>query len=199
MGCPCTMDSSSTRPDTNATRDQRLVPPQRQKDGIRAAEAEHGPQAVGDSACGGQVHVRSWRSVSQTLQTLQCWCWLLPQAATALTRNRPSSFPPPALGQAFAGSANFKQLGRPAVFLCFALLCFAWSFLIFPSLSCSWRTTTTNDDTQLNHERTLGGSRRRSQSIQSINPSRNLNSKPAAKRDKSRTASIVGDRVLGHE
>lgn len=67
------------------------------------------------------------QSVRRCRRSIQCCCWLLPQAATALTRNRPSSFPPPALGQAFAGSAtsvSSKQLGRPALFLCFcALLC----------------------------------------------------------------------------
>lgn len=43
-------------PDTNATRDQRLVPPQRQRDGIRAAEAEQLQQllAIG---CARDVHV----------------------------------------------------------------------------------------------------------------------------------------------
>ncbi|PKK48613.1 hypothetical protein CI102_9078 [Trichoderma harzianum] len=84
----------------------------------------------------------------------------------------------------------------------FALLCFALPLLghsSIPLLFLVPGAQRRRHDTQLNHGRTLGGSRRRSLSIQSINPSRNLNSKPAAKRDKSRTASIVGDRVLGHE
>lgn len=86
---------------------------------------------------------------------------LLPQAATALTRNHPLSFPPPALdlGQAFAGSATSSNWGDQ---LCFcSLLCLCLVIPLFP-FSFLFLAHNDDDDTQLNHERTLGGSCRRS-------------------------------------
>lgn len=166
MGCPCTMDSSSTRPDTNATRDQRLVPPTRQKDGIRAAEAEHGPQAVGDSACGGQVHVRSWRSVSQTLQTLHPVLVLLPQAATALTRNRPLHFHL----QPWVRHLPVPRLQATGETSCVSLLCFTFacdsSFPLFSFLFLAH-----NDDDTIRSSTTNGLSVGLAAAVQSIDPS----------------------------
>lgn len=176
MGCPCHPCTCNPRfqyctsawPDTNATRDQRLVPPQRQKDGIRAAEAEALASTLfydyGDSAhVVGRyiIHVqleRSWRSISQSDAAdapssagAGAGAGASPsQAATALTRNRAALFISTSslgLGSGICRFRDFKQLGRPAVFLFFALplplLYFARSFLYFPSLSCPWRTTTT--------------------------------------------------------